>query len=293
MSTIDLLSSEEVELTAARAEAPAAAQRAPRERVPMSSSSSRNRWPKKLDLFGVGISRTNYADAVERLIAAAKDRQSATVTALAVHGTVTAAQDEEYRNRIAQFDVVCPDGQPVRWALNHFHDANLTDRVYGPELMLRLCQRAAEDGVGVFLYASKTGVLEQLKANLLAKCPGLSIVGAEEISQYPLPQDELEGVLNRINESGAGLVFLGLGCPRQEIFAAQNKHRIKGVTLCVGAAFDFHAGVKKMAPPWMQKRGLEWLFRLYSEPRRLWRRYLVTNTTFVLLCLGRKLKIHS
>jgi N-acetylglucosaminyldiphosphoundecaprenol N-acetyl-beta-D-mannosaminyltransferase len=131
--------------------------------------------------------------------------------------------------------------------------------------------------------------MDPLVRNLSLLCPGLRIVGAETPGTFPPPPDELDALLSRINGSGAGLLFLGLGCPRQELFCFEQHDRIKAVTLCVGAAFDFHAGVKKMAPRWMQKRGLEWLFRLWVEPRRLWKRYLVTNTMFMLLVAGRML----
>jgi exopolysaccharide biosynthesis WecB/TagA/CpsF family protein len=183
------------------------------------------------------------------------------------------------------FDIIAPDGQPVRWALNKFHKANLNDRVYGPELTIRLCGAAAEAGVPIYLYGSSPEVIELLSTNLIAKYPTLQIVGKESPPFRALtPEEDLE-VIDRINASGAGLVFLGTGCPKQELFAYNHRESIKGVQLCVGAAFDFHAGKKKIAPAWMQKRGLEWLYRLCSEPRRLWKRYFVTNSIFVLLVL--------
>ncbi len=130
-------------------------------------------------------------------------------------------------------------------------------------------------------------VLNNLKTKLEDKYPAIKIVGVESPPFRPLTPEENDAVIDRINASGAGLVFIGLGCPRQDVFAYENRLRIKAVQLCVGAAFDFHAGTKKMAPPWMQKRGLEWLFRLTQEPGRLWKRYLVTNSTFVYLMTRR------
>jgi exopolysaccharide biosynthesis WecB/TagA/CpsF family protein len=149
--------------------------------------------------------------------------------------------------------------------------------------MIRLCRAAAKEGVSIYLYGSSPEVLELLSANLKNECPGLVIAGAESPPFRPLSKDEARAAIQRINDSGAGLVFIGLGCPRQDWFAFEHKHEIRGVQLCVGAAFDFHAGNKKMAPGWMQKRGLEWLFRLVQEPKRLWKRYLVTNTIYVYL----------
>jgi exopolysaccharide biosynthesis WecB/TagA/CpsF family protein len=242
-----------------------------------------NPWPRKHDLFGVQVSATTYEEAEELVIHAARDRRSAIVTHLPVHGVVTAAQDIEYRRRINRFDMVAPDGQPVRWALNKFHGAGLSDRVYGPELMLRLCRRAASEGIGVYLYGSTPEVVGRLRDKLIERAEGLRVVGAESPPFRALSVDETDAAIGRINESGAGLVFIGLGCPRQDVFAEANRQRIRAVQLCVGAAFDFYAGNKKMAPPWMQKHALEWLFRLTQEPRRLWKRYLVTNSVFVCL----------
>jgi len=238
-------------------------------------------WPRKLDLFGVRMSATTYAEAEDLIIEAARRRQSGVVTHLPVHGVIVAATDRDYRRRVNTFDIVAPDGQPVRWALNRFYNAELPDRVYGPELMVRLCARAAKEGVGVYLYGSTPDVAGRLKANLEAQYAGLRVVGCESPPFRALTGDEAAAVVQRINDSGAGLVFIGLGCPRQDVFAHEHRDEIKAVQLCVGAAFDFHAGHKKMAPPWMQRSGLEWLFRLTQEPDRLWKRYLFTNTAFL------------
>lgn len=246
-------------------------------------------WPPKRDLFGVPVSVTHYDEAVEHVMAAAGQRRSAIVDLMPVHGLVTAARDAAFRAHVNTFDMVCPDGQPVRWALNRFHNAGLTDRVYGPELTYRLCAAAAEQGVSIYLYGSTDAVLARLRANLTRDFPDLEIAGWESPPFRPLTPEEDGAVVERINASGAGLIFLGIGCPRQEVFAAEHRDRIHGVQLCVGAAFDFHAGLKKIAPAWMQKRGLEWLYRLASEPRRLWKRYFVTNTLFLALVARRML----
>ena len=245
------------------------------------------RWPRKFDVLGVEVSATTYDELVPLFIAAAQRGQPALATFLPVHGIVTGARDLTYRYRINAFDVVGPDGQPVRWALNKLHNACLADRVYGPELMMRLCAAAANHDVPIYLYGSTPEVLSALSVKLVQRCPGLQIAGAESPPFRRLSDVETTAVIDRINASGAGLVFIGLGCPRQDVFAHDNRHAIRPVQLCVGAAFDFHAGTKKMAPAWMQKRGLEWLFRLTQEPGRLWRRYLVTNTTFVFLMARR------
>lgn len=244
-------------------------------------------WPIKKDLFGVQISPTSYEEAMGPIMQAARERRSALVTFLPVHGVVTAARDGDYRTKINAFDIVAPDGQPVRWALNRFHKAELHDRVYGPEMMMRLCRRAAESGVSIYLYGSTPRTLEKLSVNLQERVPGLKIVGLESPPFRALSEEEIQQTIRRINDSGAGLVFIGLGCPKQDQFAFAHRDAIRAVQLCVGAAFDFHAGTKKMAPAWMQKRGLEWLFRLTQEPGRLWRRYIETNTLFLALVARR------
>jgi len=196
----------------------------------------------------VEISATSYDELCDLFISAAKRGESALATFMAVHAVVTAATDPGYRYRINAFDVVGPDGQPVRWSLRKLHKINLADRVYGPEMMNRLCGRAAKEGVGIYLYGSTPPVLASLKAKMIERYPTIKIVGAESPPFRQLTPQENDAAVARINSTGAGLVFIGLGCPRQDVFAHENRHKIKAVQLCVGAAFDFHAGSQKMAP---------------------------------------------
>lgn len=239
-------------------------------------------WPSKVDLFGVGVSVTTYDEAISAILDAARRGQAGIVSCHAVHALITASGDPSLRAMVNTFDLVTPDGQPVRWALNLLHGARLAERVYGPELMLRLCRAAADQELPVYLYGGSPQVLEKLQANLLASCPKLCVAGCEAPPFRPLTEEEDRAVTERINRSGARLVFIGLGCPKQDRFAHAHRQTIQAVQICVGAAFDFHAGIKKMAPAWMQRSGLEWLFRLSQEPGRLWRRYLVTNSLFLL-----------
>ena len=238
-------------------------------------------WPRKVDLFGVGVTPTTYDEATAVIVSAAQAGQGGVVSCQAVHAVMTACSDPELCAQVNTFDMVTPDGQPVRWALNVLHGAGLAERVYGPELMLQLCRKASETGVSVYLYGGSPEVVEALRFNLQQQFPDLEIAGYESPPFRPLTAEEDEAVVEQINSSGAGLVFIGLGCPKQDIFAYEHRGRIKGVQLCVGAAFDFHAGAKSSAPPWMQRRGLEWLYRLIQEPRRLWRRYFETNTLYL------------
>lgn len=250
-------------------------------------------WPDKHDIFGVHVSATTYEQLVPRLIDAAKGRQSAIADFMPVHGLVTAATETPFRRMINQFDVVAPDGQPVRWALNYFHKTGLDDRVYGPELTWRICRAAAEEGVGLFLYGATPEVVQALIKRLREEFPAINIAGWRSPPFRPLTPEEDAAYTQEINDSGAGIVLLGIGCPRQEVFAFEHRDRINAVQLCVGAAFDFHAGNKKKAPSWMQKRGLEWLFRLTQEPGRLWKRYLVYNSLYCWLFATHALRRRS
>jgi exopolysaccharide biosynthesis WecB/TagA/CpsF family protein len=238
-------------------------------------------WPAKRNLFGVDVSVTNYVEATEAVIRSAAAGRGGLAAFLAVHGVITATSDPEYLERVNRFQLVGPDGQPVRWALNFFHRAGLADRLYGPEMMRRVCARCAEEGLSVFFVGSTTQVLALLASRMKEMFPQLIIAGVDSPPFRPMTEAENDDLCARINASGAAVVFIGMGVPRQEIFADNNREKIKAVQLCVGAAFDFHAGNKKTAPAIMQRYGLEWLYRLSQEPNRLWKRYLVTNSIFL------------
>lgn len=234
-------------------------------------------------VLDVDVTVTDYDEATAHILPLARARTGAAVDHLSVHGLVLASSDAAFRAALARCAMVLPDGQPVRWALGWLHGIHLADRVYGPELMQRLCAAAAREGIGVFLYGGTDDVLAKLSAALRASHPGLRIAGMHAPPFRELTAGEDRDVVQRINDSGAGLVFIGIGCPKQEFFAAAHVDRIHAVQLCVGAAFDFLAGVKPMAPRVMQRAGLEWLFRLATEPRRLFARYAISNTRFVWL----------
>jgi N-acetylglucosaminyldiphosphoundecaprenol N-acetyl-beta-D-mannosaminyltransferase len=247
-------------------------------------------WPSRFGLFGVMVSATDYREAEEAVIQAAKRGQAALVDHMPVHGLMTAVSDEKFKNALNNFDMVCPDGHPVRRALNSLYKTKLIDRVYGPDLMLMLCGRAAAEKISVYLYGSTDAVLAALRESLEKRSPGLRIAGAEAPPFRPLTGEEDRQTVERINASGARLVFIGLGCPKQELFAAAHRGSIRAVQLCVGAAFDFLAGAKPQAPLWMRQNGLEWLFRLLTEPLRLGPRYFITNTRFIVRFAGEKIK---
>ncbi len=237
----------------------------------------------KRNVLGILIDVVDYQGAEDAIIRAAVERKTMSVSALAVHGLMTGALDREQKFRLNQFSLLVPDGQPVRWALNWLHRAPLRDRVYGPNLMLRVCARAAAEGLPVYFYGSTPETLLSLKESLQLRFPGLVIAGIESSQFRRLSLIEREQLAGRIRSSGAAIVFVGLGCPRQEVFVYEFRELVSMPLLAVGAAFPFLAGIVPQAPLWMQKFGLEWLFRLCSEPRRLWRRYLVLNPTYLFL----------
>lgn len=237
----------------------------------------------KRNIIGVLVDVVDYDAAVERILRAARERRPYAVSALAVHGVMTGHADPAQRARLNALDLVTPDGQPVRWALNLLHGAGLRERVYGPTLTLKVCERAAAEGLPLYLYGSRLEVLERLQAALTARYPGLAIAGAEPSKFRRLTPAERDEVVARIRAAGARITLVGLGCPRQEVWAYELRAALGMPIMAVGAAFDFHAGTLSQAPAWMQARGLEWLYRLTREPRRLWRRYLLLNPWYATL----------
>jgi N-acetylglucosaminyldiphosphoundecaprenol N-acetyl-beta-D-mannosaminyltransferase len=239
--------------------------------------------PPRYPVAGVLASATNYAECTRLVIEAAAQSRSLLLAATSVHGVTLAARNASFLSTLNSFDVVHPDGQPIRWALNVLHDAHLEDRVYGPTLMLHVCAAAAEAQLPVYFYGSTPSVLERLSSRLHDQFPSLVIAGYRSPPFRPLTPEEESSDAEAIITSGASIVFAGLGCPRQEQWAAKQRSNLPLPILCVGAAFDFHAGALRQAPAWMQRRGLEWSFRLAMEPRRLWRRYAQAVPFFMLL----------
>jgi N-acetylglucosaminyldiphosphoundecaprenol N-acetyl-beta-D-mannosaminyltransferase len=204
---------------------------------------------------------------------------------------MTGVQDRAHGARLNSFDLVTPDGQPVRWALNSLYGAGLTDRVYGPTLTLEVLRGCAAEGLPVYLYGSTTETLDRLIPKLTELLPALKIAGVEPSKFRSAQPGEAEEIAERIRTSGARVVLVGLGCPRQEIFAYAMRPLIDAPLLAVGAAFDYHAGQLRKPPGWMQKRGLEWLWRFGLEPGRLWKRYLLLNPAYLARLAAQKTKL--
>ena len=246
----------------------------------------------KRAVIGVMVDAIDYEGALARISAAAQQGQRFAVSALAVHGIMTGVQDAQHKYRLNAFDLIVPDGQPVRWALNTIHRAKLSDRVYGPELTLRTLKMAAEQQLPVYFYGTTHEMLESLLHRLQQLHPNLIVAGSEPSKFRAINAEERKELSQRILASGAKIVFVGLGCPRQEIFVYEMRNHLPMPMLAVGAAFAFIAGQLAQAPPLLQRFGLEWLFRLKEEPRRLWRRYLYLNPYYVCLLVGQCLGFH-
>jgi exopolysaccharide biosynthesis WecB/TagA/CpsF family protein len=246
----------------------------------------------KHNLLGVAVDAVDYAAVIAKVMEAAREQRPLAVSALAVHGVMTGVLDPAHRYRLNSFDVICPDGQPVRWGLNLLHRARLSERVYGPKLMLEVCEAAAAAKLPVFLLGGDRVLLGRLSSNLTDRIPDLTIAGARPSKYRKLTGEEWRELVEEIQASGARILFVGLGCPRQEVFAFEAREAVSIPTIAVGAAFSFHSGLLSQAPPLMQRWGLEWLYRLVQEPRRLWRRYLLLNPAYLTLLALQKLGIH-
>jgi N-acetylglucosaminyldiphosphoundecaprenol N-acetyl-beta-D-mannosaminyltransferase len=237
--------------------------------------------PPTVPVLGVPLAMTDYEHAMDWIDAMVARRQSAYVSPATVHLVMRCQEDPAVRDAVLGCSLIVPDGQPLVWAMRSLgHEAS---RVYGPDLMARYCERSAGTGTRMYLYGGRNqGALVQLALNLRHAYPGVKIVGGYSPPFRALTGEEEDAVAEEINRSGADVVWVGIGQPKQEQWMAQMRDRLHApVLIGVGAAFDFHAGLIPQAPEWVQGLGLEWAFRLALEPRRLWRRYLRYNPRFV------------
>lgn len=235
----------------------------------------------KYQLFKPLYANVDYETASDIIIDHAKDHKSFGVSALAVHGLMESVQNPMLGEIINQIDLIVPDGQPVRWALNSFYNLGMRDRVYGPELTLRVLEKANHENLKVYLYGSTENTLSSFQKFIRRSFPQINICGVHVDRFREATEAEDKADISKINESEAHIVLVGRGCPRQEFWVANHKGKVNAAMMAVGAAFDFHAGTLKQAPSWMQNNGLEWLFRLMMEPKRLAKRYLITNSQFI------------
>jgi N-acetylglucosaminyldiphosphoundecaprenol N-acetyl-beta-D-mannosaminyltransferase len=245
--------------------------------------------PDKQNVIGVNISKTSYDEVVQLCAQWAAERRAGTgltnrgryITITSVHGLIEAQDKPELKRIFNEADIATPDGMPVVWAVRSFGHRK-QQRVYGPTLMLNICRNAAITGDRIFLYGGREDTLPVLTERLLQQFPTLQIAGSYSPPFRPLTPEEDASVQNQIRASNADIVFVGISTPKQEKWMYEHRSCFPGVTMLgVGAAFDFHAGRTKQAPAWMQRNGLEWLFRLFMEPARLWKRYLVMTPRFL------------
>jgi N-acetylglucosaminyldiphosphoundecaprenol N-acetyl-beta-D-mannosaminyltransferase len=246
---------------------------------------------RTLDVLGIPVAMLDYEEAMDVMDALVAGRQRGYVCAVAVHALMVAQEDREMHAALLGSTLVLPDGMPIVWAVNRL-GADLHDRVYGPELMWRYNERCAEQGHRLWLYGGHDeGWLAKLLASLRQRHPSLDIVGGCSAPFRALTVDEEDAIVERINRARPDVLWVGTGAPHQEKWMARMRGRLDVPVMCgVGAAFDFHAGRVSQAPGWMQQRGLEWVYRIAQEPRRLFPRYAYYNPRFLRAFTGQLLR---
>jgi N-acetylglucosaminyldiphosphoundecaprenol N-acetyl-beta-D-mannosaminyltransferase len=239
--------------------------------------------PPRVDILGVRVSAIDMDDAVATIEGWIARRSPHYICITGAHGVIESQRDAHLKVIHNEAGLVTPDGMPLVW-LARWLGARNTRRVYGPDLMQALTEISALRGYRQFYYGGGAGVAEKLRDELLRRYPCLQVVGTMCPPFRPLSAAEDEAAVAAINTAEPDIVWIGLSTPKQEYWMAEHRNLIKApVIIGVGAAFDFLAGTKRQAPLWMQRSGFEWLFRLLSEPRRLWRRYAVIVPTFIVL----------
>jgi N-acetylglucosaminyldiphosphoundecaprenol N-acetyl-beta-D-mannosaminyltransferase len=237
--------------------------------------------PGRVNVLGVGISAINMDVALVSIAAAVRDKEKGYVCVTGVHGVTEAQTDEAFRTILNKAFLCTPDGMPLVW-VGRWHGQKQMDRVYGPDLMLAVMEASESAGWRHFFYGGSSGTAELLKMKLLERFPKLRIVGTYEPPFRPLNPQEQREFTEQVRQARPDMVWVGLSTPKQERFMAEYLEKLDATLLFgVGAAFDFHAGKIRQAPRWMQRSGLEWFYRLWCEPRRLWKRYLKNNPLFI------------
>jgi N-acetylglucosaminyldiphosphoundecaprenol N-acetyl-beta-D-mannosaminyltransferase len=235
-------------------------------------------------IISLDVDVIDYAQTIERVDELARAGRGGYVCVANVHMTIEAHDDPKFSAQVNAADLVVPDGKPLLWMQKRLGYAEAS-QVRGPSLMPMLMAHAEREGLKIGFYGGKPEVIEKIIARAKIDFPSLEISYAHSPPFRPLTDIEDAEAVEKINSSGTQILFVGLGCPKGERWMAEHRDRIDAVVLGVGAAFDFYAGTLSEAPQWMRKSGLEWLFRLASEPSRLWRRYLYTNSRFLYLAI--------
>lgn len=242
-----------------------------------------------VNILGVGVHTITLPQAVAQISGWVESRSQRYVSACTVHTLMECQRSETMRRAINGAGLAVPDGMPLVW-LGRWRGQNGVSRVYGPDLMLELCRISVERGYTHFFLGGAAHVPQLLAGKLQARFPGLRVAGTLSPPFRPLTPQEDNHLVDGLNRVAPDIIWVGLGTPKQDLWMAQHRARLNAPVLVgVGAAFDFHAGRIPQAPRWMQQTGLEWLFRLWQEPGRLWHRYLVYNPLFILLVLAQTL----
>jgi len=237
-----------------------------------------------IKVIGTRIDPTSYLDAARQVALWSQAGESRYVCAANVHMLMEAHDSPKYKELVNQADMVTPDGVPLVWMMR-LKGVKNQQRVYGPTLMMHVLELAERENIPVAFYGSSPEVLQSLLEKIYGRFPNLGVVYSFSPPFRVLTHEEDSEIVEQINTSSARILLVGLGCPKQEIWMSEHRGRINAVMLGVGAGFDFHAGLKSQAPAWMQSIGLEWFYRLATEPRRLWRRYLYNNPRFIILAI--------
>ncbi|MEO1387813.1 MAG: WecB/TagA/CpsF family glycosyltransferase [Cyanobacteria bacterium J06634_6] len=259
---------------------------------PLSLSSSIRRGPKSLpvqDVVGFPVSTLSFEQQITAVLAWAQSRQSRVVCVSNVHMLMEGHWNSDFSKVLLEADLLTPDGMPLVWMTRLLQGCH-QDRAAGLELMQALCKSAEASGVSIFFFGSTLEMLSKIRAQLAKEFPNLKIAGMVSPPFRPLSPEEDEKIVREINQSSAGLVFVSLGCPKQERWMGKHRGEVKAVMVGLGGAFSVYAGAKRWAPTWVRENGLEWLYRLVQEPGRLWKRYASTIPPFVWLAFKQVMK---
>jgi N-acetylglucosaminyldiphosphoundecaprenol N-acetyl-beta-D-mannosaminyltransferase len=237
---------------------------------------------KKRKLLNTRLSIGNYKEFIDEIFMLAQNKKSSYVCVSNVHMLIEAYKDKTFSRIVNNADITTPDGMPLAKSMKLIHGVK-QDRIAGMDIMPSILQKAASMSLSIYLYGSTDEVLELIIAKAKRKFPDLKIAGYYSPPFRTLTEGEKQGVIEEINSKNPDFVLVALGCPKQEKWMAENKNKINSCMLGVGGAFTVYAGIQKRAPKWMQRGSLEWLFRFFQEPQRLWKRYLLTNSLFSLL----------
>lgn len=235
-------------------------------------------------ITGSPVTALPFKLQIQTMMEWAESHESKVVCVANVHMLMEAHWEPKFAAVLTRADLVVPDGMPLVWMLKLL-GVRRQDRVAGLDILMAVCQLAVDRNLSVFFLGSQRMILERMRLKLVRDFPDLKVAGMEPLPFRPITAAEDQAVMDQIHQSGAGLVFVSLGCPKQEYWMAQHQGKLRAVMIGLGGAFPVYAGIHKRAPRWMRQMGLEWLYRLMQEPQRLWKRYWTTNTAFTYLAL--------